>query len=231
MSATLSRPNNETIVTENPAVTRALLVAGAVATPLFIATTVIQQLTRDGVNAKIQPLSLLSLGDLGWIQITNFVLSGLLALAGAFGIRRSLRGGPAGTWGPILIGWYGLALVYGGVFVTDPAFAFPVGTPAGAPGPADWSWHGALHALASPMAGLTVVAAAFVFARRFRKDGNRELAIAAWSAVAVYFVLSGIGFGAGDFRVVLVAGTVLWLVPTVVCRHLLTKSSRYANAR
>lgn len=223
MSTTPTRSTSETPVTAPAASTRALLIAGAAATPLFIAVVVIQQLTRDGVDAKIHPLSLLSLGAFGWIQIGNFIIGGLLAFAGAFGIRRVLRGGPAGTWGPILIGWYGLALVYGGVFVTDPAFGFPVGTPDTAPSPADWSWHGTLHTFAAPMAGLTVIAAAFVFARRFRRDGRRDLAITAWAAVALYVVLSGIGFGLGDFRIVLVAGTVLWLVPTVVCWHLLAR--------
>ncbi|MGH8877709.1 MAG: DUF998 domain-containing protein [Stackebrandtia sp.] len=235
MTATLPRPDKQTRGSDTvsaaaapmSAATRVLLAAGAIATPLFMITVVIQQLTRDGVNARTQPLSLLSLGELGWIQITNFVLCGLLAFASAFGIRRTLRGGPAGTWGPILIGWYGLALVYGGVFLADPAFGFPVGgAPVGAVNPSDWSWHGTLHGLAAPMAGLTVVAAAFVFARRFRREGTRGLAITAWSCVAAYFVLSGIGLGSGDFRIVMVAGTVIWLLPTVVCGHLLTRARR-----
>lgn len=224
MNTTVSSPTPGTAPASTS--TRALLLAGAVATPLFAATVVIQQLTRAGVDAKVQPLSLLSLGDNGWIQIANFVVSGLLAFAGAVGIRRVLRGGPAGTWGPILIGWYGLALVYGGVFVADPAFGFPIGTPDTAPAVADWSWHGTLHTFAAPMAGLTVMAAAFVFARRFRRDGEPGPAILCWSAVGVYLVLSGVGFGTGDFRIVLVAGTVLWLLPTVVCGRLLRRPRR-----
>ena len=37
------------------------------------------------------PLSLLSLGDLGWIQIANFVVTGLLVTACAIGMRRVLH--------------------------------------------------------------------------------------------------------------------------------------------
>ena len=33
-------------------------------------------------------MSLLSLGDLGWIQITNFVVSGLLLVAFGVGVAR-----------------------------------------------------------------------------------------------------------------------------------------------
>jgi hypothetical protein len=47
---------------------------------------------------------LLSLGDLGWIQIANFVVTGALFVACAVGLRRVLHPGRAGTWGPRLVG-------------------------------------------------------------------------------------------------------------------------------
>ena len=40
-----------------------------------------QALTRDGFDLTRHPWSLLTNGDLGWIQITNFVLTGLMVLA------------------------------------------------------------------------------------------------------------------------------------------------------
>lgn len=94
---------------------RGLLAAGVVAGPLFVITVLIQSATRAGFDPKVHPLSLLSLGDLGWIQITNFVLSGLLFVAAAVGLRRTLRSGPGRTWGPILMGVFGVSLVWGGV--------------------------------------------------------------------------------------------------------------------
>ena len=57
---------------------------------------------RDRTNA----ISQLSLGDLGWIQITSFILTGLLAVAGAGGVRRALKGQKSGTWGAILVGTF-----------------------------------------------------------------------------------------------------------------------------
>ncbi|MFC0112572.1 DUF998 domain-containing protein [Kibdelosporangium aridum] len=98
-------------------VTRRLVGCGAVAGPLFLVVVLMQDYTRPGVNPREQPLSLLTLGDLGWIQVTNFVVTGLLNLAFAVGIRMALRSGPAGTWGPLLIGGYGLGLIVAGVFV------------------------------------------------------------------------------------------------------------------
>ncbi|MEW6405984.1 MAG: DUF998 domain-containing protein, partial [Chloroflexota bacterium] len=76
--------------------TRTLLTCGIVAAILFPLVVGIQVLTRAGFDINRHPLSLLSLGDMGWIQISNFVLSGLLFLAFFAGLRRQLRGGAGG---------------------------------------------------------------------------------------------------------------------------------------
>jgi Protein of unknown function (DUF998) len=88
--------------------TRALLACGVVAGPLFLAVALLQALTRDGFDLGRHPLSLLSLGELGWIQITNFVVAGLLSVAFAVGLRRVLHPGRAGPGGRYLsapMGW------------------------------------------------------------------------------------------------------------------------------
>lgn len=119
--------------------TATLLAAGAAAGPLWLGVSFTQVLTRDGFDLSRQPLSLLALGEHGWIQIANFVLSGLLALAGATGLRRALRGGPAGTWGPALVAVSGVGLVVAGVLRADPGMGWPAGAPDGSPD--TMSWH------------------------------------------------------------------------------------------
>ena len=109
--------------------TRLLLVAGVVAGPIFVLTAGIQALTREGFTLAHQPLSMLSLGDLGWIQITNFVLAGLLSLAFAAGVKRRLTSGPGHVWAPLLFAVFGIGLLIGGAFVPDPALGYPPGTP------------------------------------------------------------------------------------------------------
>src|SRR5215207_8820287 len=156
-------PSSET--TTNTKTTRALLAGGVVAGPLFIVVGLVQMLTRDGFDPTRHPLSLLSLGELGWIQLANFVVAGLLFVASAVGMRRVLHPGRGATWGPRLIGVYGAGLIMGGVFVADPALGFPPGTPEGIPD--QFSWHGAVHAVAPVLASLALVAACVVFARRF----------------------------------------------------------------
>jgi hypothetical protein len=162
--------------------TRALLACGVVAGPLFLAVAVLQALTRAGFDLSRHPLSLLSLGELGWIQIANFVVAGLLSVAFAVGLRRVLHLGRGGTWGPLLIGTYGVGLIMGGVFVTDAGAGFPPGAPAGAP--EQLSWHGVLHAIAPVLAFLSLILACFVLARRFAGLGQRG-----W---ATYCVATGV---------------------------------------
>ena len=149
----------------NLALMRALLASGILAGPLFVVVGAIQELTRPGFDYRQNALSMLSLGNLGWIQIANFVLTGLLAVSFAFGIRRALHPGRAGTWGPLLVGAYGVGLVAAGIFHPDPSFGFPPGAPAGMP--AHFSWHAILHSISFFVAMPSLIAACFVFARRF----------------------------------------------------------------
>jgi hypothetical membrane protein len=177
---------------------RPLLVAGAIAGPLFLAVVLAQAYARAGFDPARHPLSSLALGDLGWLQIANFVVCGALTLAGAFGLRRALSPGRASTWGPRLLGLGGAALIVAGVFPTDPINGYPVGV-------ADTvTWHGIIHSMAPAVAGIAGLAAYVVFARRFAAD--RERGWLAWSIVAPVALLAtdAVAFAAADFRAMLV---------------------------
>jgi hypothetical membrane protein len=171
--------------------TRVLLAGGVVAGPLFIMVGLLQAFTREGFDLRRHPLSLLSNGDLGWIQIANFVVTGLLFTAAAVGMRQVLHPGRGGTWGPLLVGAVGVGMIAAGVFVADPADGFPPGTPLGRPD--TLSWHSGLHFLVAGLAYLSLIAASLVFARRFAGLGQRGWAwyslvtgvvfLAAWLAL------------------------------------------------
>ena len=53
----------------------------------FFAIVFVQAFTKAGFDLRRAPLSLLSLGDFGWIQSADFVGAGLLGLACAAGVR------------------------------------------------------------------------------------------------------------------------------------------------
>jgi hypothetical protein len=149
----------------SPAETDRLLKCGVLAGPVYVVVGLLQVIFRDGFDIRRHALSLMSNGSLGWIQVASFIVSGLLVIAAAAGMRQRLHPGRAGTWGPILLGLYGLGLIGAGIFVADPMDGFPPGTPAGPPG--SMSWHGPLHFMAGGIGFIGLVGATLVFARRF----------------------------------------------------------------
>jgi hypothetical membrane protein len=172
--------------------TRWLLTGGIIGPVFFVVIFLIEGWTRPGYDPMRHFVSTLSLSDQGWQQIANFLITGILFIAGAVGLRRAMRDGLGSRWGPILIGAAGLGVLLAGVFVTDPAMGYPPGSPAGLPTTS--SWHGTIHDLVSLVVFVGLPIATFVVARRFRGEGSR------W---ALYSVVTGVA---------MLTGTVLMFV-------------------
>lgn len=96
--------------------TKSLLGYGVIAGPLYVLAVGIQAFTRDGFDIGRHAASLLSNGDLGWIQISTFILTGLMSLAATIGMRRAITAGRGSTWGPRLVGLWGVGLIAAGCF-------------------------------------------------------------------------------------------------------------------
>ena len=149
-----------------------------------------------GFDLMHHDLSLLANGDLGWIQITNLVLTGLLVAAFAVGVRQALYAGRGRTWGPILLGIYGLGLIGAGFFTADPAFGFPPGTPADAHA---ISWQGLLHIITAGIGFLALIAACFVLARCFASRRQRGWAVYSFATGVIFFAaFVGVAIGSGQ---------------------------------
>ncbi len=180
----------------NPAdnVTRSLLGYGVIAGPFYVAVALLQAITRDGFDLARHQWSLLANGGPGWIQVANFVLTGLMVIAFAVGLRRALAGGAGARWAPRLVAVFGASMIAAGVFRADPALGFPAGTPDG---PTAISWHGMVHFVAGAVGFTCIAIACLVIARRYSREGHRG-----W---AVYSRVTGIVFLAG-FAMVASAG-------------------------
>lgn len=165
--------------------TRALLTAGALATPVFFGVSLAQVFTREGFDLTRHPLSLLSTGSLGWLQIANFLTIGVLLIAGSIGFKRA----GYGTWAPRLIRIAGIGMMAAGVLVMDPSDGFPLGTPYGMP--VTMSWHGIAHMAAGSISFFSLIAVGFVLGRHFSRAGHRGLAIASRVAAAILIVGDG----------------------------------------
>jgi hypothetical protein len=166
-----------------------LLLCGAIAGPLFLLTVLIQDYTVPGFDPRLVEISLLSLGDWGWVQIVNFVLAGVLNLLFAAGLWRRLHPGRAGTWGPLLIGAYGLGLMVVGVFRDDPANGFPPGVPAAT----GLSWHAAIHTLGALFLFAMLAAALGVFVRFFLARKERGWACYCLASAVLFLLCFFVG--------------------------------------
>jgi hypothetical protein len=188
------------------AITRSLLGYGVLAGPFYVVVGLAQALTRDGYDLARHDLSLLANGSLGWIQIANFVLTGLMTIAAAVGMARALRvlgGGPGTVWGPRLVGVFGAGLVGAGAFVADPMSGFPPGTPDGPPAAVTVSGLG--HLVLAGLGFLGLVLGALVLARHYAAAGRSGLA---WFSriTGVLFLLAFAGLASGSASPVVVLG-------------------------
>ena len=154
--------------------TRALLTCGAIAPVLFVVTFLIDGATRPGYEPWRNFVSQLGTGERGWVQITNFVLCGVLLLVGTGGLLR-IRASRTVT---LLIGVVALGLIAAGVFVTDPGFGYPPGERT----PSQATFHDTVHGLVSFIVFFTLSLVAIV------------VALQAWSSRlwAWYSLVSGV---------------------------------------
>jgi hypothetical membrane protein len=151
------------------AVRRNLIRCGAIAGPLFIFIVLIQDYARAGFDPRTHVLSLLSLGDWGWVQIANFVLAGVLNVLFAIALWSLRASGESSTAGSVFIFVYGVLLVVVGLLVTDPSGGFPPGAPE-LPGP---SAHGVVHALGGLFAFVSLGAGLITFGVRALRNNHR----------------------------------------------------------
>lgn len=168
------------------AVTRSLLGWGVVVGAFYLIIGLAHALVRDGFDLARHPLSLLMLGDFGWVQTANLILSGLMVLAAAVGFARALRGAGTAGWAAALLGAFGVCLIASGIFPPDPMVGFPDAATS-----TDATTSGVLHLAFGAIGFLCLAAAAFVvapwFARRQAHAFARTSRIAG-AVVALAFV-------------------------------------------
>ncbi|MGH8791729.1 MAG: DUF998 domain-containing protein [Stackebrandtia sp.] len=193
------------------AVTRSLLGWGAVAGIFYLVLGVTLGLTRPGFDFGRHALSHLMLGDFGWAQAANLILTGLMTLAAAVGIGRAMRGSRGATAARLLVGVFGVGLVVGGIFPPDPVVGFPPGSTSN-----QASLGGALHMASSAVGLVCLTAAMFTVAGWLARRGESRRALYSRGSgvvVALGF-LGGAAFSpvAGIWIAVVVAWT--WLAVT-----------------
>lgn len=224
---TVYMTTTNTMATGHGSLTRSLLTAGAAAGPIYIALGLVQIAMRPTFDITRHPLSIMSNGDLGWIQVTNFAVSGVLTILGAIGIRRLTHPSRASTWGTLLLGLYGVGLVAASIFTADPMLGFPPGTAADAK---EITSGGLMHFVAAGIGFTSLVVACFVFARRFLSRGERGWGVYSLSTGLIFFAaFAGVASGGGNPVINIgfaVAVAVAWAWITAVCLKFRSEAGR-----
>jgi hypothetical protein len=194
----------------------ALLTCGIVAGPLFMGTVTAQVLLREGFDLTRHGLSLLSHGGLGWVQTTNFVVTGLLVVGLAGGVRRLPRPGGRGRAAAPLLTLSGAGLVLAGTFRVDSYGGFPPST-AG-PSFRRVPWEGVAHDVGTALAINAGLLACLVLARRFRRTGR-----AGWARYCVITAVAGAAlawwpFGGTPVRLALVTVVLMTWISLVAAQ-------------
>ncbi len=175
------------------ATAKRLVRCGAAAGPLFVTTFLVEGARRQRYNPLRHPVSSLSLGSRGWVQVANFAVTGTLYLAGAAGLARlpSSRGG--GRLNAATFAATGIGLLGSACFRTDPVSDYPPGTLDAGP---ESTSAGKLHYVAAVPIFLGIPAGSLASSVRSLRKGERGWALYSAATGASTLVTTGM-FGAG----------------------------------
>lgn len=134
-------------------------VAGMIGAVLFVSVFSIYGWLYPGYSPTRMFVSELSLGNYGWVQILNFVLTGALVLAFGRGLAAHFTTGAASRAGPVLVQIIGVSLIASGPFITDPSSMS-----------GQASAHGVVHGIFGALVFTFAPLSCFVFYGRFRSD-------------------------------------------------------------
>jgi hypothetical membrane protein len=150
-------------------VTRRLALAGVIAPPFFVIVFLVLGFIKPGYDPVTRFVSEGEIGELGWIQIFNFLVLGLATVIFALGLWRGFGDRVSGRIGSALVGVTGVTTIGAGVFVADS-------------GRRIITTHGELHVAVSAISFLLLGIACFFFAKRFWNERR----------FAIYSIVTGI---------------------------------------
>lgn len=140
----------------------AIFVCGIISPIVFVTVFLIDGATRPDYDPLFHWISHLSLGERGWIGITNLIVMGIncMILGGIF--KRS-KVGKGSVWGQRMIFLLGVELVLCGIFIIDPLMGYPVYAVA------HLSLTGIFHFISGFVMFETLIATCFVLASQFSR--------------------------------------------------------------
>jgi hypothetical protein len=136
--------------------------AGILAPAIFVSVFTVEGVLRSGYDPLKMYISALSLGNRGWLQISNFILLGLLLFIFTLGLSKEFQTGKASRGGILTL--YIISVLF---FISGPFVMDPTETPAD-----QMSIHGLIHGLSGGIVFTLMPIIIFIFLRRFFSDNN-----------------------------------------------------------
>lgn len=174
--------------------TKAYLACGAIGCVLFILVFLVEGFLREGYDPLRHPISSLSIGERGWIQVTNFIVTGIFLCLFSIGLRRVYNSREIKFRGPFNVILIATGLIGAGIFTTDPLFGYPIDQPMKI---AQYTIHGHFHDFFSLFVFIGLPVACFIFRKKFKAEGKNGWAnysLITAIAFILFFILASMGF-------------------------------------
>jgi hypothetical protein len=183
---------------------RRLAWAGIVFPPLFVLVFLILGFVKPNYSPVRQFVSEGSIGQLGWIQVANFLVFGPALVVFAIGLWRGFGDRVSGRVGSVLIAIAGVGVFMAGPFVADPSTTAGIKVVTS---------HGAVHIAVGYFVFASLVGAAIAFARRFAADrGFVIFSIVVAVVIPISFVAGGFVSVAGLIQRTMIVIAWAWLM-------------------
>lgn len=193
-----------------PRLRRRVAVSGIAAPAVFYTVMTLLGQVTPGYNALARYGSELSLGRLGWIMITNFIVLGIVEITVGVAAARALGDRWSGRLAAAAVGVVGAAFLVAGVCVTDSSLVHT------------HTWHGMVHALMAAVIFFLAVPTAGI-ATAWRMRARRPFAIAsavtAVASPALLVAMFSSGHLLGLTERVLIAVVLAWLTAFAAQLH------------
>lgn len=195
---------------------RAGVFAGLVAGPFFLVSVglntwanlgYLHQLGWEFVGGEQVPWpSSLARGPYGWAQIATFVITGLLIMILAVGVRDQLPRRRASGFAVVLLALLGVALMLAGFRVDTPMLSG--GSPV--------TWHGWVHGIAFLLIITMGVLAPLTMALAVRGDADwRPIGVVSLVASGLFVVFLFVPWGNASFLMAIVT-VFLWIASVAI---------------
>lgn len=186
---------------------------------LFIVMFLLQGPFRGAYSPLKFAVSSLSIGEYGWIQRANFMISGMLIFFGAFGFKAATPLLQQRVWIIRLMALSGVGLMGAGIFSSDAVYGYPLNEPLAL---AQFTWRGHLHDLFSMLFFIGLPVTLFKMHHRFRSAKSvfwAKYTLVSAIAMLAFFVLAAMGFKqipglvnlAGLFQRLSIMAGLLWM--------------------